>query len=238
MKKAIVLGATSGIGREVARQLSEKGYLVAITGRRVQLLEELKAEHPAKYIVKEIDVTQVDELSRSLDCLVKELGGLDLLVINSGTGHRNPDLDYEIEQPAVLTNVLAFTAAATWGYRFFEKQNAGHLVAVTSVAGIRGSRYAPAYGASKAYGMHYLKSLRHKAEKENANIFVTDIRPGFVNTVMAQGDGLFWVATVEKAARQIVEAIEKRKKCVYVTKRWRLIAWILPLIPNWIYRMI
>lgn len=238
MKKAIVLGATSGIGREVARQLVDKGYLVAITGRRVELLDELKAENPEKYRVKALDVTQLDELSLGLDCLVKELGGLDLLVINSGTGHRNPTLDYEIEHPALMTNVLGFTAAVAWGYRFFEQQKSGHIAAITSVAGIRGNRFAPAYGASKAYGMHYLKSLRHKAEKEKANILVTDIRPGFVDTVMAQGDGLFWVATVEKAARQIVEAIEKRKKCVYVTKRWRAIAWLLPLIPNRLYHMI
>lgn len=238
MKKAIVIGATSGIGKGVALELVKKGYRVGITGRREALLLELKTEHPAHFVTRTFDITIVDELPQHLDSLVSELGGLDLLVINSGTGHRNPLLEYSVEEPAVLTNVFGFTAATTWGYHYFEKQGGGHIATVSSIAGIRGNRFAPAYGASKAYQMHYFKSVRHKAEESKLPILFTDIRPGFVATVMAQGEGLFWVAPVEKAARQIVAALLNKKKTVYITKRWRLIAYLLPLIPNWIYRRI
>jgi short-subunit dehydrogenase len=238
MKNAIVIGATSGIGRGVARLLAANGYRVGITGRREQLLLELKAENPDGFVVRAFDLTNVNDISQHLDALTQELGGLDLLLINSGTGHRNPTLDFSIEEPAILTNVHGFTAAADWGFNYFEKQGFGHLAVVSSIAGIRGNRYAPAYGASKAYQMSYIASLRHKAENLKLDITLTDIRPGFVDTVMAQGDGIFWVAPVEKAAAQIVSALQKRKKTVYITRRWRIIAFLMPLIPGWIYKRI
>ena len=238
MKKAIVIGATSGIGRGVAKQLAANGYRVGITGRREQLLLELKAENPDAYVVRTFDLTNVNDIQQHLDALTKKLGGLDLLLINSGTGHRNPNLDFAIEEPAIQTNVHGFTAAADWGFNYFEKQGYGHLAVVSSIAGIRGNRYAPAYGASKAYQMSYIVSLRHKADNLKLDIALTDIRPGFVDTAMAQGEGIFWVAPVEKAATQIISALQKRKKIVYITKRWRMIAFLMPLIPGWIYKRI
>ena len=94
---------------------------------------------------------------------------------------------------------------------------------------------APAYNATKAYQMNYLEGLRQKATKLKFHIFVTDIRPGFVDTDMAKGERQFWVATVEKATQQIFKAIKKKKKVAYITKRWRLIALILKLIPKPFY---
>jgi short-subunit dehydrogenase len=69
------------------------------------------------------------------------------------------------------------------------------------------------------------------ASKSNSSIHVTDVRPGFVDTAMAKGDGLFWVSPVEKAAEQIYAAIKRKKKVVYISKRWRLISYILETIP-------
>ncbi|TDE47102.1 SDR family NAD(P)-dependent oxidoreductase [Flavobacterium rhamnosiphilum] len=235
MKKAIIIGATSGIGKGLAKLLSDNNYVVGITGRRTELLEKLKSEKPNSYFIKTFDITDIKIAVEKLDELKTELGGLDLLIISSGTGDLNDNLDFEIEKRTIDTNVLGFTCIANWAFNLFEKQKFGHLVAISSVGGLRGSRQAPSYNATKAFQINYLEALRQKATKLKQPIFVTDIRPGFVDTDMAKGEGQFWVATVDKATRQIFGAINGKKKIVYVTKRWRLIATILKRIPRPIY---
>ncbi|MCD4790849.1 MAG: SDR family NAD(P)-dependent oxidoreductase [Bacteroidales bacterium] len=235
MKKAIIIGATSGIGKELAKILAENDYLVGITGRREKNLEEIKKSQPGSYLTKSFDCTTKNNIEK-LNELVSELGGLDLLVFSSGTGDLNESLDYEIERKTIDLNVQAFTKIVDWNFNFFEKQKKGHLVAISSIAGIRGSRIAPAYNATKAFQINYLEGLRQKAKKTGNPIFVTDIRPGFVDTGMAKGEGQFWVATKAKAAKQIFNLIKREKDIGYVTKRWRLISIILKILPNWIYK--
>lgn len=235
MKKAIVIGATSGIGKSLARLLAGDGYLVGLTGRRSGLLSELKAENPASYLIKPFDVTDTNIIAGKLQELTSGLGGLDLLVICSGTGDINELLDFETEKRTIDTNVSGFTCIADWAYSYFEKQKYGHLAAISSIGGLRGSRQAPAYNASKAYQINYLEGLRQKAAKSPYPIYITDIRPGLVDTPMAKGEGQFWVMPVEKAAGQIYKAIRQKKKTACVTKRWCLIAFILKRIPRWLY---
>ena len=235
MKKAIIVGATSGIGKGLAQKLANENYIVGITGRRTGLLDELKSEKPNSFYTKTFDITDTNKIVENLENLTKELGGLDLLIISSGTGDLNENLDYEIEKRTIETNVTGFTCIANWAFNYFENQKAGHLVAISSVGGLRGSRIAPAYNATKAFQINYLEGLRQKGSKQKSQIFVTDIRPGFVDTAMAKGEGQFWVSTVEKETNQIFEAIRKKKKISYVTKRWKLIGIILKRIPRQIY---
>jgi short-subunit dehydrogenase len=235
MKKAIVIGATSGIGRGVAKILMENNYKVGIIGRRTELLLSLKNENPEFYFSKAVDITDTEKSIQQLEELITELGGLDLLVISSGVGDLNEQLNFEIERRAIETNVIGFTCIADWAFNFFEKQKSGHLVAISSVGGLRGSRQGPAYNATKAYQINYLEALRQKSINLKQPIYVTDIRPGFVETDMAKGNGQFWVASVEKAALQIFAAIEQKKKIAYITKRWQLIATILKRIPRQMY---
>lgn len=235
MKKAIVIGATSGIGNELAQILVQNGYKVGITGRRLAELERLKKRNPEHFTVSSFDCTKENN-SKKLNDLVDQIGGLDLLIFSSGTGNLNESLDFEIENKTNLLNVNAFTEIVDWTFNYFKKQGNGHLVAISSIAGIRGSRIAPAYNASKAYQINYLEGLRQKATKVKMPIYVTDIRPGFVDTDMAKGDGQFWVATKEKASRQIVGIIQRKKEIGYVTKRWWVIAKLLWLVPNVIYK--
>ncbi|MEK9612486.1 MAG: SDR family NAD(P)-dependent oxidoreductase [Flavobacteriaceae bacterium] len=235
MKKAIIVGATSGIGNELAKILAENGYKVGITGRRKNELEKLQKSNPNNYNISSFDCT-TENNSKKLAELTDQLGGLDLLVLSSGTGDLNEDLNFEIENKTNLLNVNAFTEIVDWAFNYFKKQEKGHLVAISSVAGIRGSRVAPAYNASKAYQINYLEGLRQKATKTKKTIYVSDIRPGFVNTDMAKGEGQFWVATKKKAAQQIFRIIRKKKGIGYVTKRWWIIARILRLIPNGVYK--
>ena len=235
MKKAIIIGATSGIGRELAKLLTENGYLVGITGRRTELLTEIEKENPKLYRIKDFDIVEIEKIESKLTELTKEIGGIDLLILSSGIGDINENLNFAVEKRTIETNVLGFTCVADWVFNYFEKQKFGHLVAISSIAGIRGNRQATSYNATKAYQINYLEGLRQKAKNLRTNIFITDIRPGFVNTKMAKGEGLFWVSPVEKASKQIYNAILNKRKIVYVTKRWRIIANILKRIPNFIY---
>lgn len=230
MRRIIIIGGTSGIGLALASIYAEAGNRVGIAGRREQLPEELNAFPPGRIFRKRVDVDELDTLTARLDELVDELGGMDLLIISSGTGFINPSLEFEPELATLRTNVLGFTAVVGWGYRYFESQGSGHLAAITSLGALRGEGSAPAYGASKSYQVLYLEALRQKSAGGGKRIAITDIRPGFVDTAMAKGDGLFWVAPVEKAARQIETAIRRRRKVAYITKRWRLIGFILRLM--------
>jgi short-subunit dehydrogenase len=236
MKKAIVIGASSGIGRALALKLAGDGYVVGITGRRKELLESLKLENPSVFISATLDVTDVDTLSEKLMALVEELGGLDLLIISAGTGDLNNQLSFDIENRTIETNIKGFTCIADWGFNFFQQQQTGHLVGISSIGGLRGSGAAPAYNATKAYQINYLEGLRQRANKYRSGITITDVRPGFVDTAMAKGEGKFWVASVEKAARQIYQAIQQKRSVVYITRRWRLIAILLKLIPASVYK--
>jgi short-subunit dehydrogenase len=230
MKKAIVIGATSGIGRELAMLLAENNYLVGVTGRRTELLESLKREKPDSFLCKSFDVTNTKATTENLEALIDELGGLDLLVISSGIGDVNQKLDFEIEKKAIDLNVVGFTSVCDWAFSYFEKQKRGHLTAITSIAGLRGSSLAPAYSATKSFQIKYLESLRLKTKGTKLPIFITDIRPGFVGTAMAKGDGLFWVSNPHKAALQIYKAIGRKRAVAYVTKRWKTVALVFKLL--------
>jgi len=235
MKKAIVVGATSGIGKGLAKLLVENDYKVGITGRRTELLEELKSENPDSYFIQTFDITDTKTAAEKLEQLTTELGGLDLLILSAGTGDINNELDFEIEKRTIDTNVVGFTCIADWTLKYFEKQNYGHFVAISSIGGLRGSKHAPSYNASKAYQINYLEGMRQKVTQRKEQIFITDIRPGLVDTEMAKGEGLFWVMPVDKTVRQIFKAIRKKRKIAYVTKRWGLIATILKFIPGSVY---
>jgi len=238
MKKAIVIGASSGIGKELARVLSQNGYAVGLTGRRVELLTALQNELSTESFVKPMDISQTDEAIRQLTELINEMNSVELVVISAGVGFINNEFEWEKEKATIETNVFGFAAVANVAVKHFLEQRAGHLVGISSIAALRGTGGAPAYNASKAFVSNYLEGLQQKCVKLKLPIVVTDVKPGFVDTTMAQGEGLFWVAPPEKAAQQIYKAIKVRKTHVYVTKRWRSIGVLLKLMPSSIYNKI
>lgn len=234
MKKVIIIGATSGIGRGLAEAFINEGCIVGIVGRRKLILQEICSQsEDCHYRV--CDITNDDNTLCLLNTLTDEMGGMDILVICSGVGEVNPKLDYQLEKPTLLTNVIGFTNIVDWAFSFFQRQKSGQLVVISSIGGIRGSGVAPAYNASKAFQMNYTEGLRQKAVKLAYPLYITDIRPGFVNTAMAKGEGLFWVTPLDKAVRQIYKAITRKKKVCYISKRWRYIALLLKVIPSYLY---
>ncbi len=234
-RSAVVIGASSGIGAAVAVELARRGYAVGIAARRVETLREVAAQHPGITATIPLDLHDVAESRAAATDLIGKVGGADVFVISAGTGNENPGLEWAPEADTIAVNVTGFTAMATLAIEHFVQRGGGHLVGISSIAAIRGHGDAPAYGASKAFVSSYLQALRHKCAKQRLLIDVTEIQPGFVATAMAKGDGLFWVAPVDVAAHQIVNAIESRKAHAYVTKRWRVIAGVLRLLPEWIY---
>jgi len=239
MQNAIVFGATSGIGKKLAQFLVEDGYKVAITGRRQELLGEIKATNSKAYITKQFDVQDIEKCELVFQEIINELKEIHLIVHTSGIGYENPELDWKKEQDTIKTNVLGATRIYDLAFNLFKTQGFGHLVSVSSIASLRGNRYSPAYFASKAFQVNYLESLYFKTKEiKGGKVYVTDIRPGFVDTRMALGDGIFWMASLEKASKQIYSAIKRKKRRVYISKRWILIALVLKVVPSWLIKKV
>jgi short-subunit dehydrogenase len=235
MKKAIVIGASSGIGRELAKILSENGYTVGLMARRSHLLNELRNEIKGEVHVQEIDAADTGTAMGILASFIEKMGGTNLVVISAGTGDINDDLNWHIENETIRTNVNGFAALANVAIHHFIENGCGHLVGISSIAALRGGRVSPAYNASKAFESNYMEGLRQKIRGLRLPITITDIKPGFVKTALAKGEGIFWAAPAEKAAMQIYDAIKRKQSNAYITRRWRFIAWLLKAIPARIY---
>lgn len=233
MKKAIVIGGTSGIGRGLAEKLIDNGWTVGITGRRIELLNEKKENSNDKVFIQDHDITDLESSDAKMESLFNKLGRVDLVIVSSGVSELNQDLEWKTEKKVIETNVNGVAKVYELVFSNFKKQGYGHLVGVSSIASLRGNRYCTSYSASKAFQANYLEALRCIAKNEKLNIQITDVQPGFVDTPMAKGDGLFWVAPVNKATNQIYLAILRRDRKVYITKRWRFIAWVMRLAPSW-----
>ncbi len=229
-KNAIIFGATSGIGKELAKILVANNYQVLITGRRLEKLQEIKATNPEKYHIKQHDITDIESSNQFFEEVKNTFDKIDLIILSSGVGAANYKLEWQVDLPTLQTNVMGTTRLLQLAYTYFNQQGYGHLVGITSIASIRGNRHVPAYFASKAFQSSYLESLWMKAQRSKKDITVTNILPGYVDTVMAKGNA-FWKAPLNKACKQIYTAIKKKKKKAYITKRWQLVAIFLKIAP-------
>lgn len=237
-KRIIIVGATSGLGRGLAECYISKGCQVGIVGRRSEILAEM-AEGRQNVYKMTADVTDLHTVTECLERLRNEMGGMDCLVLCSGVGRINPELDFHMELPTVDTNVRGWTAVVDWAFLFFMKQGYGQLAAISSVAGLCGLAPAPAYAASKAYQIHYLESLRQRVRIAKKKVVVTDIRPGFVRTpLLGHPERLFWVDEPEKAVSAIHKVIESGRAAAVITRRWACLAPLMKIAPEWLVAMI
>ncbi|MFU8813411.1 MAG: SDR family NAD(P)-dependent oxidoreductase [Balneolaceae bacterium] len=234
-KKIIIIGATSGIGEELARQCVEKGYHVGGTGRRVDRLTDLKKELGNYFSFVEMDVTRHQEAKEQLHELIRQLGGMDIIVLNAGISSYPATRITEMDQKIIDINVSGFVQLFGESYNYFRNQGDGHIVGVSSIASFFGAAQAAPYCASKAFISTYMQGYRQRSISSGHNIVISDIKPGFVKSEMTQGKkGMFWVAETKTAVRQMVKDIEKERSYSYVTRRWRLVAWLIKLTPNWL----
>ena len=232
-KRAIVIGASSGIGREVALQLMQQGWALGVAARRADLLESIGA-----VATEQIDVTQ-DDAAEKLRNLIEKMGGMDLFFYASGIGKQNRDLHEDIELATMQTNALGFTRMIGEAYRYFAERGEGHIAAITSIAGTKGLGPAPAYSATKSMQNTYLQALEQLANARGLRIGFTDIRSGFVDTALLSGDFHYpMMLKPEKVAREIVCAINAKKHIRVIDGRYRLLTACWRMIPNCIWRRI
>ena len=237
MKKVIIIGATSGIGKELANQYIQRGWKVGITGRRKGLLDERKKQGPENVFTACFDVQGDENILRVKD-LIQELNGMDLFIYNAGVGDVSSQLDWEIEKKTYQTNVKGFIELVHFAFNYFIEKGEGQIVVISSIASIRGNSFAPAYSASKAFASNYCEGLSLKAKRLKKKVIITDVQPGFIATTMAKGKGRFWEAPVAKAVSQIIRAISQKRRRVYITRRWALVAWIMKWMPWFVYKRI
>ena len=232
--RIIIIGATSGIGREVAKLYIAQGWQVGVAGRRAEELETLRKEAPEQVSTQVLDVTLEDAPYR-LQSLIDKVGGMDLFLLSSGIGKQNPTLTPDIELKTAATNVEGFIRLTTAAYHYFEKQGYGHLAAISSIAGVKGLGIAPAYSATKRFQNTYLDALDQLSRMNGLNIRFTDIRPGFVATPLLKDDNYPLLMKAPQVATSIVKAISKKKRIVVIDWRYRILVFFWKLIPHWIW---
>ena len=236
MKKAVVMGASAGIGMEVAKLLLADGWISGVAARRKDLLEQLKDTAPERVVMETIDVN-ADGAEDMLLSLIVTLGGMDLFFYAPGIGWQNPTLEPEKENSTVTTNALGFTRMVGTAFRYMATHGGGHIAAVTSIAGTKGLGPAPAYSATKAFQNTYLQALEQQANARKLNIRFTDLRPGFVDTALL-GDGNRYPMLLRKedVAYEMVEAIRHHKHIWVIDWRWRILTALWRRIPRWVWR--
>ena len=236
MQKAIIIGATSGIGQEVARILVQQGWQIGIAGRREEALHALQATAPDRIVTEQLDVTE-ETATLHLHNLIKKLGGIDLFFLSSGVGHQNRDLQPDIELNTARTNVEGFTRMVTAAFNYFKEKGSGHIAVISSIAGTKGLGVAPAYSATKRFQNTYIDALEQLSYLQKLNIRFTDIRPGFVATDLLN-DGKHYPLLMDaaKVGRHIAWSLERKQRIVVIDWRYRILVFFWKMIPRWMWK--
>jgi short-subunit dehydrogenase len=235
--KVLIIGGSSGLGKRLAEIYAAEGYQAGIIARRELLLKEIQKQFPNQIHIAKADINDID-IAEKLNKIINELGGIDICIITASVVEFNYELCIAPEIKTVDTNISGYIKVLNFLWHYFKQKGGGHIAGVTSIAGARGNKIVPAYHASKAFQSIYLESLRVKAGYEKNNIIITELIPGYIDTAMGKGNRLFWVASLDKAAKQVKRAIEKRKQRAFITKRWWLIYQLYRFLPTFIYSRI
>lgn len=237
MGKAIIIGATSGIGRAVAIRLLEKGWTVGISGRRSDALEDIASRYE-RAVPQQMDITTPDAVS-TLDSLLELLGPPDLFLHVSGVGYQNPALDEDRELLMVRTNCEGMVRIVTHFINYvkssgeYSNERKAQIGVVTSVAGTAGLGVAPAYSATKKMQSTYLSALSQLVRMERLPVCLSDIRPGFVATEFLNPEKKYpMMITVDDAATHILKGLERKKRIIIFDWKFKCLTFIWKLIPR------
>ncbi|MBK9383874.1 MAG: SDR family NAD(P)-dependent oxidoreductase [Planctomycetes bacterium] len=239
-KHALVIGASSGIGEELAVQLARQGARVAVVARRAEELERVARrirEAGGTVFAHAHDVRSYAEVDPLFDRIVDELGGLDCAVYAAGVMPRVAEGEYDFAKDRAMleVNLVGCVAWLNRAALHCEAQRSGTILGVSSIAGERGRRGAPVYCTSKAGMTAYLEALRNRCSRYGVNVVTA--KPGFIDTPMTHGmTGLFWLISAEEAARRILRLADGRGRSGFVPWRWSLVAFVLKRIPSFLFR--
>ncbi|MEO8877908.1 MAG: SDR family NAD(P)-dependent oxidoreductase [Polyangiaceae bacterium] len=241
-RRAIVVGASSGIGEALARELAAAGSRVALVARRKTELDRIargiKESGKGEAYAHAHDVSHFSEVPELFDKIVEELGGLDIIIYAAGVMPEVVEGEYDFakDHQMVDVNLLGAMAWFNPAAALFEAQRSGTIAGISSIAGERGRRGAPAYCTTKAALSTYLESLRNRLARYGVN--VVTVKPGFVDTVMTKGKkGLFWVISPETAATQTLDLVRQGSGAsAFVPARWGLVAFVVRSIPSFVFR--
>ena len=231
--KAIIIGASSQLSQQIAIELSKQGTELALLVQEPAVIEDFAFQLKTNVHIFPLNILQPKSIIDQLNHVWNELEGVDLIIINTGVNSYDPELPWDPEQSIIDVNVQGFAALCNTAFKLFKIQGYGQLAAINSIAGLRGGANV-AYHASKAFAQNYLEGLSMHAQRLKLPITITDLQLGLLDKAALQGRK-FWLAPLPKVAKQIVHALAKGKRRVYVTKRWMVIAWITKLLPEFIY---
>jgi short-subunit dehydrogenase len=233
------MGATSGMGQEVASILAGKGWKIGVAGRREEKLKELQQLFPQSIEYQVIDIEK-DNAPELLLSLVDKIGGMDLYFHGSGVGWHNEELDLSTELKTVSTNALGFTRMVDSAWHYFRQKGEGHIAVISSIAGVKGLGPAPSYSATKSFDNTYIQALAQLSRSSGLKIRFTDIRPGFVDTPLLDTSKHHYPMLMDqnKVARKIVRAVERKKRVAVIDWRYRILVFFWRLIPNCIWERI
>lgn len=234
MKRAIIIGATSGIGEEVAKLLIQQGWHIGIAGRREEALEKLQATAPGQIEIQRLDVTDSDA-STLLETLIRKLGGMNLFFLSSGIGSQNPEpkagnrTKYRPYQrrrihPHGDRRLQSLQNPRRWAHRCHQfhcrHQRIGHR---------------PAYSATKRFQNTYIEALAQLSRMQHLNIHFTDIRPGFVATDLLKSGKFPMLMQANQVAKSIVRALNRKKRVIVIDGRYRVVVFFWRMIPRWLW---
>ncbi|HTF91035.1 MAG TPA: SDR family NAD(P)-dependent oxidoreductase [Planctomycetota bacterium] len=238
---AIVIGASSGIGAALVRRLAQEGANVAALARRGEELEALARDCAAKgakgrVFVHVHDTRDTELVPELLETIARELGRVDLAVYAAGV---MPKIDKQTYDTNLDLDMLAinFGGCVAWCNALaglFKSQRSGILIGISSIAGDRGRKPNPMYGATKAAMDHYLEALRNRLSE--SGVHVCTIKPGYIDTVMTQGMKVFWLISADEAAKRILSAARSGANVRYVPWRWKLVGMALKSVPSFLFR--
>lgn len=240
-KKIIVVGASSGIGSEIAQELLKAGNSVALVARRdkelKKIAEEFAVSGKGSAVVIKHDVTDFEKAKPAFDKAVKTMGGLDDIYYASGTLEKVEIDEFNTEKDLRTLNVNLL-GAFSWlnpAAEYFQKQGSGKIIGISSIAGERGRIGNPAYNTSKAALNTYLESLRNRLSRNGVRVLT--VKPGFIDTEMTRGmKGLFWLISANMAAKIIIDAVNRGKEHIFVPARWALVGFVIRNIPSFIFK--
>ncbi|MBQ9259795.1 MAG: SDR family oxidoreductase [Neisseriaceae bacterium] len=241
MKNILVIGATSAIASACIRLWADKNVAFFLSGRNSDKLNAIADDcrvRGAETHTFCIDIADIHQHEAMFDDISNKFNNIDIVLIAHGTlpEQSQCEKDIALTLQELNTNAVSTIALLTRLANIMEQQGKGSIAVITSVAGDRGRPTNYVYGSAKAAVAIFCEGLRARLFK--SGVFLTDIRPGFVDTPMTQGLPLpqKLVASPDSVAKQIVKGIERHSNVLYVPKFWALIMLIIRSIPHFIFK--